>query len=147
MSEHPHLWVGVCDTCCGDFEATTDVLVVRYPDLVQLINEGIAMTGACLQNACTGRVRLERTEMKVVPFSTWTVLPPASGCPECGTDHPTDMPHNHDSLTYQYQFRSREAKAGRTERWPTWKDAMAHCTPSVQQEWTEALAGHGIIVE
>jgi mannose/cellobiose epimerase-like protein (N-acyl-D-glucosamine 2-epimerase family) len=34
-------------------------------------------------------------------------------------------PHNQQSLYYQYAF------FGEHGRWPTWKDAVAHCAPEV----------------
>lgn len=79
-----------------------------------------------------------------VPFSAAFVLPAAAGCTECGREHLVDQPHDAQSLTYQYRFRNAEARAGREERWPTWADAMAHCPPNVQQEWTNALAERGV---
>lgn len=62
-----------------------------------------------------------------------TILPPKSGCPECGTDHPHDQPHNRDSMVYQYQFY------GTHGRWPTWSDAMAHCSDEVKAAWRPLL--------
>lgn len=80
-----------------------------------------------------------------VPFRTATVLPAASGCAECGIEHPAELPHDVTTLQYQYWFRSAEARAGRAERWPTWRDAMAHCTPNMQAQWTGALYVMGIV--
>jgi hypothetical protein len=74
-----------------------------------------------------------------IPFSSWTVLPAAEGCPECGRDHEPTEPHNRDSLLYQYRFRSREAQAGREARWPTWEDAMAHCNEDMKAQWRAGL--------
>lgn len=62
------------------------------------------------------------------------LLPPAVGkCPVCAGDHPPDFPHNAQSLYYQYRFM------GLRGRWPTWADAMAHCTEETQNEWTTQL--------
>lgn len=62
------------------------------------------------------------------------LLPPAPGlCHECGHKHESDQPHNAQTLYYQYFFANKHG------RWPTWKDAVAHCTPEVQKLWQEEL--------
>lgn len=66
---------------------------------------------------------------------------PPGTCPECATAHAPEMPHNQQSLAYQYKFYDR------CGRWPTWADAMAHCAPEVRAQWVEALKEHGITVE
>ena len=67
------------------------------------------------------------------------LLPPPEGtCPECAVKHEAEMPHNQQSLYYQYYFCNKHG------RWPTWQDAMAHCTDEVKAAWTEALKEHGI---
>ncbi len=63
-----------------------------------------------------------------------TLLPPPKGtCPECAVAHDPKMPHNQQSLYYQYYFYNKHG------RWPTWKDAMAHCTDDVKAIWNEEL--------
>ena len=59
---------------------------------------------------------------------------------ECATKHDPLLPHNRDSLYYQYAFY---AKAG---RWPTWADAMEHCPPEIKEAWTQELEDRGIEV-
>ena len=66
---------------------------------------------------------------------------PDGTCPECAVKHDPEQPHNRDSLTYQYKFFDQNG------RWPTWKDAMAHCTPEMQEAWTKALEARGVTVE
>lgn len=62
------------------------------------------------------------------------MLPPKPGvCQECGVDHGPEEPHDGESLYYKYHFYSKHG------RWPTWKDAMAHCSEEVQAWWTDAL--------
>lgn len=61
-------------------------------------------------------------------------------CPMCGVAHDPAQPHNCESLTYQYKFYDEHG------RWPTWADAMAHCSPEVKEYWCKALAQHGITV-
>jgi predicted glycoside hydrolase/deacetylase ChbG (UPF0249 family) len=65
---------------------------------------------------------------------------PPGTCPECATTHDPDQPHNQQSLTYQYKFYDQHG------RWPTWADAIAHCSPEVKQLWRESLKEHGIEV-
>lgn len=54
-------------------------------------------------------------------------------CQECGVDHAHDQPHNQQSLTYQMRFH------GTHGRWPTWSDAMAHCSDDVKAAWRRGL--------
>lgn len=63
-----------------------------------------------------------------------TLLPPAKGsCPACGHDHPPEQPHNVESMYYQYRFY------GLRQRWPTWADAVAHCSDHVREHWQTEL--------
>lgn len=79
-------------------------------------------------------------EMKQV--GAFKMLPPAPDvCQECATNHDPRQPHNQQSLYYQYYFYADH------ERWPTWKDAMAHCTEEVKAKWIVSLAAHGVKVE
>ena len=66
---------------------------------------------------------------------------PEGTCPECAVKHDPEQPHNRDSLVYQYKFYDQHG------RWPTWKDAMAHCSPEMQEVWTKALEAKGVTVE
>lgn len=62
------------------------------------------------------------------------LLPPnADVCPVCAVDHPDDQPHNAQSLYYQYRFFATHG------RWPTWADAVAHCTPELREAWETEL--------
>lgn len=66
--------------------------------------------------------------------ATMHMLPAAAGkCQECAGDHAPDAPHNAQSLHYQYAFYSKHG------RWPTWKDALAHCPEPVAKLWEEEL--------
>lgn len=62
-------------------------------------------------------------------------------CAECAVKHPPEMPHDQTSLFWQYSFREK------TGRWPTWSDALAHCTPEMREQWVEQLAKHGVVVD
>lgn len=79
----------------------------------------------------------ETIRTETVPFS---LMPPAAtACAVCGRNpaHRPEDPHDAMSLYYQYAFY------GEHERWPTWKDAVAHCAPEIQQQWEEALREMG----
>ena len=81
-------------------------------------------------------------DVKEYGLGDMTLAPPLAGtCPECDVEHDPAMPHNAQSLSYQYKFRQKHG------RWPTWADAMAHCTSEVRALWIKALAKHGVIVE
>lgn len=62
---------------------------------------------------------------------------PPGACPECAVKHDPDQPHNCGSLAYQYKFYDQHG------RWPTWADAMAHCSEGVKAFWTEQLRANG----
>jgi len=67
-----------------------------------------------------------------------TILPAPEGtCPECAVKHVPEMPHNQQSLHFQYRFRQK------TGRWPTWADAMAHCSPEMKAAWEQELRAKG----
>jgi hypothetical protein len=64
----------------------------------------------------------------------WILLPPCpDACQECAVKHPPEIPHNQQSLFYQYHFYAEHG------RWPTWDDAMAHCSPEIQTLWKAEL--------
>ena len=66
------------------------------------------------------------------------LLPPAKDtCPICATKHVPELPHNQQSLYYQYRFY------GIRGRWPTWADAVAHCAPKMQSDWRQLLKEGG----
>lgn len=70
----------------------------------------------------------------------FNLMPPASeACPVCARNpaHAPGDPHDATSLYYQYAFY------GEHGRWPTWKDAVAHCAPEVQKQWEDTLRKMG----
>lgn len=78
-------------------------------------------------------------EGHLAPFH---LLPTRKGvCPECAVDHPKEAPHNRDSLFYNYYFFNKNG------RWPTWKDAMEHCSDERKAEWRKALALMDVEIE
>ena len=90
--------------------------------------------GTTMQCGCDTSANNQHPHLE--PFH---LLPAAPGNrPECATAHEPEMPHDQQSLAYQYDF------FGKNGRWPTWEDAMAHCTPDVQQRWKEQLRLKGV---
>jgi hypothetical protein len=72
-------------------------------------------------------------------LGTFALLPVAlEKCPECAVEHTPEEPHNQQSLTWQYSF------FGRIGRWPTWADAMAHCSEPIQAAWRSELSKAGV---
>ena len=66
---------------------------------------------------------------------------PAGTCQECAVDHDPEQPHNQQSLFYQYKFYNEHG------RWPTWKDAMEHCSEDIKAFWKRELEERGVRVE
>lgn len=60
-------------------------------------------------------------------------------CPECATRHEPWEPH-YLCLHYQFHFRKQHG------RFPTWADAMAHCTEEVKKTTIEVLEKYGVQV-
>jgi hypothetical protein len=55
------------------------------------------------------------------------VIPPRPGCCRlCAVRHRPEEPHDRDSLYYQNGFYKKY------RRFPTWDDAMAHCTEEIK---------------
>lgn len=72
----------------------------------------------------------------------FTLLPARPGvCPQCAVDHEPGQPHSRDSLFYQYRFYSQRG------RWPTWKDAVAHCSDDIREKWERVLKARGAWTE
>ncbi len=70
------------------------------------------------------------------------ILPPKPGaCPECAATHDPKFPHNRDSLYYQMKFRQKHG------RFPTWNDAMAHCSELTKACYRVELAKRGVSLE
>lgn len=68
----------------------------------------------------------------------FNLMPPAPGkCQTCAVEHALEQPHNAQSLFYQYAFYAEHG------RWPTWADAIAHCTSEMQAFWKKALLDIG----
>ena len=69
------------------------------------------------------------------------VVPPAPGaCRICATKHDPKEPHDRDSLYYQNWFHRKY------KRFPTWEDAMSHCSKKTKAEYKKILAQRGIVL-
>lgn len=73
----------------------------------------------------------------------WKIMPPTNpnACILCGEIHDPKLPHNKDSLTYQYTFAKEYG------RWPKWSDAAKHCSPEVKQTLIQTLEKHNVVYE
>jgi len=68
-------------------------------------------------------------------------LPSEPGtCEICSVEHKPELPHDAQSLFYQYKFYNEHG------RWPTWKDAMAHCSKEMKKHWVSELRKKGVEV-
>lgn len=81
-------------------------------------------------------------EVKIIPgkhLGSFGLFPAAPGtCPKCAVDHPPELPHDQQSLFWQYWFYNKHG------RWPTWIDAMAHCTDEMRALWRIELLKRGV---
>lgn len=66
--------------------------------------------------------------------------PVPGSCPVCAVKHDKDDPHDLNSLYWQNRFY----KGNR--RFPTWADALKHCSPESRAMWVERLKNAGIEV-
>lgn len=75
-------------------------------------------------------------------LGAFALMPAAPGtCPECAVAHDPKQPHNQQSLFYKYKFYNEYG------RWPTWKDAMEHCSDDIKAFWIQSLEERGVKVE
>jgi len=83
-----------------------------------------------------------KMEFKEIEPSSMILLPPAPGlCQECAIKHDPCIPHNQQSLYYQTSFYLKN------KRYPTWKDAMAHCSKEIQVTWLIRLKEFGVKID
>ena len=62
------------------------------------------------------------------------LLPPTPDkCQSCAVVHHPAQAHNAQSMFYQYWFYNQHG------RWPTWVEAIAHCTPELRAQWERQL--------
>ena len=73
--------------------------------------------------------------------ASWMMLPVDTSqgqCSQCAVVHDPAVPHDLQSLAYQYSFYAEH------DRFPTWRDAMAHCDETTREMWTDALRNLGV---
>lgn len=71
---------------------------------------------------------------KMIKKKEFVLLPPAKDvCQECATKHQPEEPHNLISLYYRCVF------FGKYGRWPTWSDAISHCSEETKTVWMTEL--------
>ena len=86
-------------------------------------------------------VNMETGELLKEEMTDWYVVPCGTEdgrCQECAVFHTPDQPHNPQSIYYQYVFLSKHG------RFPTWMDAMEHCSTETKALWQAALKEKGI---
>lgn len=64
--------------------------------------------------------------------------PPKDTCQVCAVKHEPELPHNAQSMFYQYNFYNEHG------RWPTWKDAIEHCDDAMKELWKKELIAKGV---
>lgn len=80
------------------------------------------------------------TEQPKQTGGMYLLAPRPDRCQTCASDHEPEEPHNQRSLFYQYSFLADH------DRWPTWGDAMAHCSPGMREMWIVELRRMGVKV-
>lgn len=89
------------------------------------------------------RMQTRHAESGELLGEEWTEFqlldPPSTACQMCGKDpaHAPDQPHDGASMFYQYAFYAEHT------RWPTWKDAIAHCDDATKAAWEAELRKRG----
>lgn len=68
--------------------------------------------------------------------------PPDDCCQKCAVKHEPELPHNQQSLFWQYWFYKQSGG-----RWPKWSDALAHCSEAMQLAWRVELLKRGVALE
>lgn len=87
------------------------------------------------------KVKPTRQFLKFVgPDGTEVLMLPAGGdrCETCNWIHRPELPHNRETIFYQMRFYYENGY-----RWPTWRDAMAHCSEDIKKAWAETLGKLG----
>lgn len=67
--------------------------------------------------------------------------PTSRTCRVCAVEHEPSEPHDRDSLYYQVRFWQKN------KRFPTWDDAMSHCTEEVKACFRVELVRRGVLME
>jgi hypothetical protein len=82
---------------------------------------------------------MSKRKVKVVEMKEMTLLPPAPHlCQKCAVDHKPEQPHNQQSMFWHVWFKKEFG------RYPTWRDAMEHCTDEMKGFWIIELSKRGV---
>lgn len=73
-------------------------------------------------------------------FTLFKPTPAPGQCPECAVVHPKESPHYAYGLFYQMRFKEEHG------RWPSWIDAMAHCSEEIKKAFSAGLKKAGVDV-
>lgn len=141
MDEIDRLWRGECRRCRHTYDAADSELRLTYPEMAAEFDAGAVL---CRCPDCNGVIDMHLTDSVVMDFDAWDYQVPPGFCPECGIAHPEAIPHDPTTMTYILGFRRKCIDVGAEPRWPTWRDAMRHCTDEVRQGWIVALAAKGV---
>jgi len=72
----------------------------------------------------------------------FSLLPAKPGtCEWCAVAHEKEMPHNAQSMFYQYRFYNKHG------RFPNWNDALSHCSDEMKKAWRDNLIEKGVDVD
>lgn len=101
------------------------------------VMHGAIVEAAADHTQSCGRCSCDTKDPKPMGNGTmqgFMMLPPGpDACQECAVEHDCRQGHDNRSLVFQYRFYSKRG------RWPTWKDAIAHCEPDMRKAWEEKL--------
>lgn len=144
----PGVWCTPGGADRGPMRGTLYIDLDQVADLTEKPYEFTRIVGGT--NA-TIEVRIALRQVTVVPPTVtqlgdprgsgagWQLLPAAPGlCSQCAIDHEPELPHNPQSMHYQYAFYAEHG------RWPTWEDALAHCDDEMYEAWRAGLAEHDV---
>lgn len=96
-----------------------------------------------IQGKHLGKVtQVDKKTGEQTQVGTMMLMPARAGtCEHCAVIHPKEAPHDATSMFFKYKFYNENGQ------WPTWSDAMSHCTEEVKQLWTQVLKSKGIDVD
>jgi len=102
-----------------------------------LVAWGLLPLSVCVKEF---EVSSNTTTTKSEGAGMYMLSPPQGHCQVCATKHDPRMPHNKQSMYYSVLFQNTYG------RYPTWLDAMAHCSKEMQDAWKAELEKHGVKV-
>lgn len=111
---------------CKDCGGFTDEIISMKRDSINVCPE-------CAKKEEYSKYKTRQT-IRYMPRSSMKLLPPhPSLCQECGRNHNPEEPHDKQTLYYQTKFHMEHG------RYPTWADAMSHCSEAVKTAWRDSI--------